>query len=250
MPADASRFLRPGERLDDLQRGSLRILQRPDGFCFGMDAVLLAAFASARAGSGKAIDLGTGSGILPLLLCARVPDLEVDAVEIQPAIADMARRSVALNGLEGRIRVHTLDLREAPRMLGHEQYRLAIANPPYGQAHGGMQNPCPERRTARHEGEADIQAVCKAAGALLQNRGRFDLIFPAARLLSLCDALRAARIEPKRIRLIHPRWGAPPNLALVEGVKNARPALHFLPPLFVRGADGHETDEIRQIYQA
>ena len=241
--------MRPGERLDDLQRGMLRILQHPDAFCFGMDSVLLAAFAAERAGRERAVDLGTGSGILPLLICARVPAIAFDAVEIQPEAADRARRSVAINGLEGRIVVHEMDLREAPGLLGYEQYRLVISNPPYGRAGGGPISEDAAHRTARHEGEADVQSLCKAAGALLQNGGRFDVVFPAPRLLELMDAMRGARIEPKRIRLVHPRYGSAPNLALVEGIKAAKPMLHFLPPLYVRDAQGQETDELRRIYQ-
>lgn len=243
-----TQWMRPGERLDDLQRDGLRILQRPDGFCFGMDAVLLAAFAARRAGRGRAVDLGTGSGILPLLICARSPHIVFDAVELQPDIADMAARSVAMNGLEGRIAVRAMDLRDAPGALGYERYRLAVCNPPYGQTGGGMQNPNPARRAARHESTADIAAICKSAGALLQNGGRFDVVFPAPRLLFLLDAMRGARLEPKQMMLVHPRWGCAPTLALVEGVKAAKPMLNFLPPLYVRDAQGNETDELRALY--
>lgn len=245
---DKAAWMRPGERLDDLQRGAMRILQRPDGFCFGMDSVLLAAFAADRAGREHAVDLGTGSGVLPLLICARVPQVTFDAVEIQPEMADMASRSVALNGMASRIAVHALDLRDAPRALGYERYRLAVCNPPYGRKGAGPVNPDAARRAARHENEADLEAICCAAGSLLQNGGRFAVVYPAPRLLMLLDAMRAARVEPKRVQLVHPRWGDAPNLALVEGIKAARPMLHFLPPLYVRDVNGDETEDIRRIY--
>lgn len=250
MDGERQTALHPGERLDDLQRGNLKIIQRPDGFCFGMDSVLLAAFAAERAGREKAIDLGTGSGILPLLLCARVSGLTFDAVEIQEDIADMAARSVRLNGLEDRIRVHAIDLCDAPTLLGYEQYRLVVANPPYSPAGSGPASPLTQRRTARHEEIADIAAICRAAGALVQNGGRLNVIYPAPRLLLLFDAMRAAHLEPKRVRLIHPAWGKAPNLALVEAVKAAKPMLHFLPPLYVRDDQGQETDELKRIYEA
>lgn len=243
-----SAWVRPGERLDDLQRGTLKILQRPDGFCFGMDSVLLAAFAADRTHRGLAVDLGTGSGVLPLLLCARRPMLRFDAIELQPEIAEMASRSVRMNGMESCISVHAMDLREAPARLGYERYNLAVCNPPYGSREGGLHNPDASRRLARHEHAADIQTTCLTAGALLQNGGRFAVVFPAPRLLSLLDAMRAARIEPKYICLVHPAWGKEPNLALVEGIKAAKPMLHFLPPLYVRDADGRETDRLREIY--
>ena len=240
--------LLPGERLDDLQRGNMRIIQRPGGFCFGMDSVLLAAFAAMHGTKGKAVDLGTGSGVLPLLICARRPQLTFDAVELQPNIADMATRSMQLNGVQGKIHVHQMDLRDAPGVLGYEQYRLAVSNPPYGRTGGGPENPDVSRRTARHEGEADIAAICRTAGSLLQNGGHFDVVFPAHRLLELMDAMRGARIEPKRVWMVHPMWGTPPNLVLVDGIKAAKPMLHFLPPLYVRDADGRETAELKKIY--
>lgn len=242
-------LIHPGERLDDLQRGDLRIIQAPTGFCFGMDAVLLAAFAAERAGRERAADLGTGTGILPLLICARVPGITFDAIEIQPDAADRATRSVSLNGLENRIAVHAMDLRDAPGILGYERHRLVVANPPYGGVGDGPENPDAGRRISRHEGTADIDAFGRAAGAMLQNGGRFDVIFPAPRLLELMDAMRAARIEPKRIRMVHPMLGRAPNLALVEGIKAAKPMLHFLPPLYVRDENGNETEELCRIYQ-
>lgn len=241
--------LLPGERLDDLQCGGMRIIQRPGGFCFGMDSVLLAAFAAMYGTKGRAVDLGTGSGVLPLLICARRPMLAFDAVELQPDIADMASRSVHLNGMQDKIQVHPMDLRDAPSALGHGQYRLAVSNPPYGRAGGGPENPDAARRTARHEGEADIAAICRAAGSLLQNGGHFDVVFPAHRLLELMDAMRGARIEPKHVWMVHPMWGAPPNLALVDGIKAAKPMLHFLPPLYVRDADGRETADLKKVYE-
>lgn len=242
-------WAREGERLDDLKRDGMMILQRPDGFCFGMDSVLLASFAARRAAGLRCCDLGTGSAVLPLLICARAEGCTFDAVEIQPDIADMAGRSVRMNRMEARIQVHAMDLRSAPARLGYERFGLAVSNPPYGRRDEGPKNPDAARRTARHEGEAGIGEICRAAFGLLQNGGRFDVIFPAPRLLELMDAMRDARLEPKRVLMIHPKWGAAPNLAIVEGAKAARPSLHFLPPLFVRDAEGRETGELLRMYE-
>ena len=241
-------LIRDGERLDDLNANGWHILQRPDGFCFGMDSVLLADFASGRKGIRRAVDLGCGSGVLPLLIRARMPGVCFDAVEIQPDIADMAARTMRICGMDAYIHVHSMNLLDAPRALGYERYDLAVSNPPYGKTGASLPNEKAERRAARHEGEADIAAICHTSFSLLKNGGRFALIFPAQRFLELMNALCAARIEPKRVRLVHPKWGEAPNLCLVEGIKAAKPGLHFMPPLYIRDSDGNETDELRRIY--
>lgn len=241
-------LMRDGERLDDLQCNRWHILQRPKGFCFGMDSVLLASFASRRK-CGRAVDLGTGSGVLPLLISARIPGIYFDAVEIQPEIADMASRTMQICRMAEQICVHQMDLRDAPRALGFEQYDLAVCNPPYGKAGASLINAEAERRTARHEGEASIDDICRAAFSLLRNGGRFALVFPVQRFLELLDAMRAARIEPKRVQFIHPMWDKQPNLFLVEGMKGVNAGLHFMPPLYIRDANGNETEALRRMYR-
>lgn len=236
-----------GERLDDLQRGGLRILQKTGGFRFGTDAVLLADFAGVR-GRDRVVDLGTGTGILPLLLAARAPSASFAAIEIQPEMADMAARSVALNGLAGRIDVLEADLREAPALLGYGRADLVVCNPPYGRQGATLTNPDPSRAVARHEIGCTLADVMESAARLLRNGGRLAMVFPAPRLLELLDAQRGARIEPKRVRLVHQSVNDPPKLALVEGVKQARPALHWLPPLILCDRQGEYTAEARRIY--
>ena len=242
-------MIRNGERLDDLCINGWHILQRPDGFRFGMDSVLLADFASGRKGIRRAVDLGTGSGVLPLLIRARMPDVCFDAVEIQPDIADMAARTMCICQMDAFIHVHQMDLLDAPKALGHERYDLAVANPPYGKMGASLRNEKMERRMARHEEGVGIGAICQSAFALLRNGGRFALIFPSQRFLEMMNALCTARIEPKRVRFIHPRWGSEPNLFLVEGIKAAKPGLHFMPPLYIRDGNGNETDALKSIYR-
>lgn len=242
-------LMRDDERLDDLNCKGWRILQRPKGFRFGMDAVLLAAFSSERMAS-RAVDLGTGSGVLPLLVSARVPGIRFDAVEIQPEIAGMAARTMQICHMEESIAVHAMDLRDAPEQLGYEQYDLVICNPPYGKAGANLVSAEAERRTARHEGDATISEICGVAFALLRNGGRFAAIFPAQRFLELVDAMRNARLEPKRVQMIHPACSKPPNVMLVEGMKGVNPGLHFMPPLFVRDEKGNETEALRSMYRA
>ena len=244
---DDAQAPRPGERLDDLQRGGLRILQRPDAFRFGTDAVLLAAFA-APLGRARVVDLGTGTGILPLLMAARSPAATFAAIEIQPDMADMAARSVALNGLSQRIAVHPGDLRDAPALLGHGRTDLVVCNPPYGKRGAALQNPDVRHALARHEGETTLADITASAASLLRNGGRLAMVFPAPRLLELLDVWRAAHIEPKTVRLVQQRADSVPKLALILGTKRARPGLHWQPALVLCDAQGAYTPEVRAMY--
>ncbi len=237
----------PGERLDDLQNNGLFILQKNDGFRFGTDAVLLVHFARLRP-RDRVADMGTGTGILPLLMSRTEPTARFFAFERQADMADMARRSVAGNGLAERITVYNADYRDAAATLGSGSVDAVVCNPPYGKTGGAAPDETEARRMACRETDGTLAELARACAAILVNRGRLWISFPAARLLELADALRAARLEPKRARLVCAKAGRPPYLALVEAVKNARPSLAWLPPLTVLDDNGRETDEIRAIY--
>ena len=236
-----------GERVDDLQRNGLRVIQKEAGFRFGTDAVLLADFAQARRGE-RVCDMGTGTGVLPLLLCARAEGATVDAFEIQADMADMARRSVRLNGLEERIRVHHADCRDAASIIGHETCRLVVTNPPYTAAGAGLVSPEKMRALSRSDADCSIEAWMASCGRVLQNGGRLCCVFPAPRFLQLCDAMRAARVEPKRVRFVAARADAAPKLVLVEGLKGGRSGLHLLPLLMTHTPEGAYTEEMQRIY--
>ena len=220
------------ERIDDLQRGGLRVIQRADAFRFGTDAVLLADFAAPRR-HDRVCDLGTGTGIIPLLLYARENTISADAVEIQPDMADMAARSMAMNGLNEKIRVLSGDLRSIRTLLPHARYDLVTCNPPYGKAGGTLLNPDASKRLARHEESCAIEDVACAAAWLLQNGGRLCCVFPAARMIELSDAMRKYRMAPKRIRMVHSRVEKAAHLCLMEGMLDARPGLIIEPPLVI-----------------
>ena len=244
---DERALIRPGERLDDLQRGGLRILQRPDGFRFGTDAVLLADFAGVKRGE-RVADMGTGTGVLPLLLSARAEGTTFDAFEIQPEVADMAARSVAINGLEDRIRVHHADCRAAARRIGHECCQLVVTNPPYTKGGAGLVSPEKTRALSRSDSDCTLDEWMAACGSVLQNGGRLCCVFPAPRFLALCDAMRLSRVEPKRVRFVAARATSTPKLVLVEGLKGGRPALHVQPLLITHDDQGNYTPEMRRIY--
>lgn len=242
-----SELLLPDERIDDLQWMNLRVIQSPHAFRFGMDSVLLADFARVRPRS-RVCDLGTGTGILPLLLYGRSPDLTCDAVEIQHDAADRARRSMLLNGLEGRITVHNRDLREARCFLPHAAYDLVICNPPYSPENASLPSPKAALRTARQEGDCTLSDVAQAAAWLLKSRARLVLMLPAARLTDAFDTLRRNRLEPKRLRLVHQTAARPARLALIEALLDVKPGLIAEAPLIVKDSDGTDTAEINRIY--
>lgn len=235
------------ERLDDLQFAGLKILQKTAGFRFGMDAVLLSDFVRAEAQATVA-DFGTGTGILPLLMWGRGKGQRFEAFEIQREMADMARRSVALNGLSARIRVHEASVEEAPSLLAPGSVDVIVCNPPYGMPGATLHNPGLSKDLARHQDPRGLKPWFTAAYRLLRGRGRMALIYPASMMLSLMNDLSRAALIPKRFRMIYPRVDKPANLVLVEAVKDARPTLQPEPPLIVYEQDGTMTPELRKIY--
>lgn len=240
-------LLREGERLDDLQRNGLRIIQREQGFRFGTDAVLLADFAKAKLGE-RVCDMGTGTGVLPLLIAARSENTTFDAFELQPDVADMAARSVRINGLQARIRVHEADCREAAKRIGYGVCHMVVTNPPYTAAGAGLVSPENTRALSRSDSDCPLDEWMAACAKVLKNGGRLCCVFPAPRLLQLCDAMRGAGVEPKRLRMIAARADAAPKLVLLEGLKGGKPGLHMLPLLITHTPEGDFTDEMKRIY--
>lgn len=247
MQTEQADFLREGERIDDLQRNGLRIIQRSAGFRFGTDAVLLADFARAKKGE-RVCDMGTGTGVLPLLIAARSEETVFDAFEVQEDVADMALRSVCLNGMEARIHVHHADCREAASIIGHGSCQLVVTNPPYTAMGAGLVSPEETRALSRSDSDCPLEDWMHACAQVLRNGGRLCCVFPALRFLQLCDAMRASRIEPKKVRFVAARADAAPKLVLVEGLKGGRPGLHMQPLLITHTQSGDFTDEMKRIY--
>lgn len=239
--------MQDGERMDDLQLAELRILQKESGFRFGMDAVLLADFARVEP-RDRAADFGAGTGILPLLCAGRGRGAHFDAFEIQPDMADMAKRSVELNGLTERITIHALPIEQAENAVRPGSLDVILCNPPYGIPGTTLRNPAQTLSLARHQSEDGLAAWFRMAYRLLRGKGRFTMIYPAPRMLEAMQALAKARLEPKRFRLIYPSADKAANLVLIEAMKDAKPMLHPEPPLIVYEPDGSMTMELRRIY--
>lgn len=239
--------LKPGERLDDLMIRRMKIIQHEKQFCFSLDAVLVAHFATLKAKAGV-FDLGTGTGVIAFLLAARGAG-KVDALEINPLMADMARRSAALNGLEGRVAIHAMDLKRVRERFPAGSADLVVTNPPYWPLGKGKLSEADDVAVARHEIAAALADVVESARYLLKYRGRFAMVHLPERLSEIMVLMHGAGIEPKRMRLVQSRTHKPPAMVLVEGASGARPGLRIEPPLVVYEADGAYTEEILQYYR-
>lgn len=244
---DRTIHLNPGERLDDLQVGGCFLIQKPDTFCLGTDSVLLADFASPRR-RDRAVDLGCGNGAISILMAAHQPQLQVDAVELQPDIADMARRSVQYDGLADRVRVHTCDMRHAWHALGRNLASLVVCNPPYGGQGRALPSLNPSERIARHESDLTPQDVARSADSLLKFGGRFCVVYPAHRAFEMMQAMQSCSLAPKRLRTVHSLPGKPPKILLIEAVKGGGSGLHWLPPLILYSAPNCPSPEYSRIY--
>ncbi len=233
------------ETLDDLQNGYY-IIQKADGFRFGIDAVLLSDFA--KSASGKVMDLCTGTGILPLLLSAKSNATHIDAVEIQPEIADMAMRSVKYNGLEDKISIKCLDLKDAAKMYSKSVYDTVTVNPPYMRTGSGLLNETDGKTISRHEIKCTLEDVIKTASELLKPHGKFFMVHRPSRLADIFSLMREYKLEPKLMRLVAPTEGKEANLVLISGIKCAKSDLKIMPTLFVYGKNSEYTKEIDEIY--
>ena len=239
--------LLPGERIDDLQRNGYKIIQNPQKFCFGMDAVLLSGFARVKPGE-DCLDLGCGNGIIPLLLSAKTQGRQFAGLEIQSYSADLARRSVALNHLEERIRIVEGDIRGASGIFGASSFHVVTSNPPYMTAQHGIPNPDEAKLIARHEILCTLEDVIRESARLLVPGGRFYLVHRPFRLAEILSLMVQYRIEPKRMRLVHPYVDREPNMVLLEGLRGGRPRMTVEKPLIVFREPGKYTEEITEVY--
>jgi len=239
--------LKERERVDDLQRNGYRIIQRTDGFCFGMDAVLLSGFAMVKKGE-RALDLGTGTGIIPILLEAKTEGEHFSALEIQREVADMARRSVSLNGLEEKIQIVEGDIRKASQIFGAASFDVVTSNPPYMNDAHGLKNPDLPKAIARHEVLCTLDDVVREASRVLKTGGRFYMVHRPHRLAEIITVLRGYKLEPKRMKMVHPFADRDANMVLIEAVKGGGVFLKMEAPVIVFKEPGVYADEIRDVY--
>ena len=239
-------LVKPKERLDDLQNG-YHIIQDPEKFCFGIDAVLLSDFAKVKR-EETVLDMGTGTGIIPILLRAKTPGRHFKALEIQQECAEMAARSVRYNQLERDVEIVQGDIREAAKIFGAASFHVVTSNPPYMIAEHGLQNPDLPKAIARHEVKCTLEDLIREASKVLKGNGRFYMVHRPFRLAEIMSVLIRYKLEPKRMRLVHPFVDKEPNMVLIEAVKGAKSRITVERPLFVYEKPGIYTKEIRKIY--
>ena len=241
-------LLKEGERIDELHRNGYRIIQNEKLFCFGMDAVLLSGFANVKEDE-CALDLGTGTGIIPILLAAKTKGKHFTGLEISETSADMARRSAELNDLSQRLDIVRGDIKEAGEMFAPASFDVVTSNPPYISGNHGLTNPDEPKNIARHEICVTLSDVIEAAAYLLKPGGSFYMIHKPFRLAEIFEGLLANGLEPKRMQLIHPYIDKEPNMVIVEGVKGGNSRIKIEPPLFVYKEPGVYTEQLLDTYE-
>lgn len=239
-------WLKEGESLEDLQNGYF-LIQKKAGFRFGVDAVLLADFTKVKKGE-RVLEMGSGTGIIPLLLTKRYHPRHIDGLEIQEPMAEMANRSVEMNGLSEKIKIHAMDLKTATSVFGKAVFDVVVTNPPYMKVVSGVNCPEEERNIACFEVKCDLTDIINTARDLLRTGGRFYMVHRADRLVDIICTMKEAGLEPKRIRFVQSKADSKPHLLLIEGSRNGGPELRFEPPLIIYQEDGSYTDEIHRIY--
>ena len=239
--------LLPGERVDDLQRKGYKIIQNEEKFCFGMDAVLLSSFTMVKPGE-KVLDLGTGTGIIPILLEAKTEGEHFTGLEIQAESADMARRSVEMNGLSGKIDIVEGDIKEASKIFGKNTMNVVTVNPPYMNDLHGIKNPELPKAIARHEVLCTLEDVVREGAAVLKQNGRMYMVHRPHRLVEIITMMVKYKLEPKRMRLVHPYKDKEANMVLIEALKGGKSMIKVEEPLIVYKDVNVYTEELLKLY--
>ena len=236
------------ERIDDLEYKGLKIIQNKEGFCFGIDSILLSDFASEIKRNSKVIDLGTGTGIIGIMLCSKTRLKQMIGVEIQDEVYRMAKRNIELNNLQEKFKIINENIKNLENILEMGTFDAVVTNPPYKKIGTGITNENEKKLISRHEITADLEDFIKMSNKLLKDKGSLYMVHRPDRLVDIIELLRKYKLEPKKIRFVEPYIGKKANLLLIKATKNAKPFLKIEKPLYVYKENGEYTDEIFKIY--
>ena len=241
-------ILKESERIDDLEYKGLKIIQDRNGFCFGIDSVLLSDFAKNMKKKSVVMDIGTGTGIIGLLLCKKTKIKKIYGIEIQKEVAEMAERSIKLNNLEDRFSILNININDVTKCFVNNQIDVVVTNPPYKKNNTGLKNTSESKLISRHEVKCTLEDIIKKSYIILKDLGQFYMVHRAERLVDIMFLLRNNKLEPKEIRFVHSKQNEKPNLVLIKAVKNAKEFLKIDKPLIIYNDNGSYTDEILKIY--
>lgn len=240
--------LENSERIDDLEYKGLKIIQNKNGFCFGIDSILLSDFAKEIKKDSKVVDLGTGTGIISIMLCAKTKLSKIIGIEIQKEVYEMAKKSIKLNNLEDKFEIINENIKNIDKILEIGTFDAVVTNPPYKKINTGIINEFEKKSISRHEITAQLEDFIKITFSLLKNNGTLYIVHRPERLVDIIELLRKYKLEPKTLKFVYPMQNKEPNLILIKAIKNAKPFLKIEKPLYVYSENGEYSKEILKIY--
>lgn len=237
--------LKENERIDDLQLNNLKIIQNPKWFCFGIDSVILSDFAKEIHKNSNILDLGTGTGILAILLSEKVKNSKITGVEVQEEVSDMAKRSIILNQLEDRIKIINSNIKE---LKYNNEFDAVVTNPPYKEKDTGLTNENKIKLISRHEIEGTLEDFIKLSSFALKDKGSMYMVNRPERIIDIFEYCRKYKLEPKKLQFVYSKVEGKPTLILIKATKNANKYLKVEKPLYIYKENGEYTEEILKIY--
>ena len=241
-------IIKENERIDDLEYKGLKIIQNKNGFCFGIDSILLSDFAKEIPNNSKVLDLGTGTGIISILLCEKTKLSKITGIEVQEEVYELAKRNSKLNKLENKFEVINENIKNLEKIFEKNSIDAIVTNPPYKKENTGITNENKLKLISRHEIEADLNDFINISSKLLKNNGTFYMVHRPERLADIMYLLRKNKLEPKILQLIYPKINKEPTMILIKAVKNAKPFLRIKEPLIIYNEDNTYTEEVLKIY--